>query len=66
LTPRLFEGSDKILRDYNYIEDIIQANIKAWNPKKSGVYNVGTGNARRFEDIVNNLQKELQINNGKE
>ena len=66
LTPKLFEGSDKILRDFIYIEDVIQANIKACNPKKSGVYNVGTGNARSFEDIVNILQKELEIDNGKE
>lgn len=65
-TPRLFEGSDKILRDFIYIEDIIQANIKACTPKESGVYNVGTGNARSFEDIVNILQKELNIDNGKE
>ncbi len=57
--PRLFEGSDKILRDFIYIEDIIQANIKAMAPKKSGVYNVGTGKARSFQDIVNILQKEL-------
>ncbi len=66
LTPKLFEGSDKILRDFIYIEDVIQANIKASNPKKSGVYNVGTGCARSFEDIVNILQNELEINNGKE
>ncbi len=66
LTPKLFEGSDKILRDFIYIEDIIQANILATKPKKSGVYNVGTGKARSFEDIVNILQKELEINNGKE
>jgi len=65
-TPKLFEGSDKILRDFIYIEDIIQANIKACSPKKSGVYNVGTGKARSFEDIVNILQKELDIDNGKE
>ncbi|RXJ69163.1 ADP-glyceromanno-heptose 6-epimerase [Halarcobacter ebronensis] len=65
-TPKLFEGSDKILRDFIYIEDVIQANIKACSPKKSGVYNVGTGNARSFEDIVNILQKELNIDNGKE
>src|SRR5574344_1787951 len=65
-SPKLFEGSDKILRDFIYIEDIIQANIKACKPKKSGVYNVGTGNARSFEDIVNILQKELEIDNGKE
>jgi ADP-L-glycero-D-manno-heptose 6-epimerase len=64
--PKLFEGSDKILRDFIYIEDVIQANIKACTPKKSGVYNVGTGKARSFEDIVNVLQKELDINKGKE
>jgi len=66
LTPKLFEQSDKIVRDFIYIDDIIQANIKACEPKKSGVYNVGTGKARSFEDIVNILQKELEIDNGKE
>ena len=57
--PRLFEGSDKILRDFIYVEDIIQANIKAMQPKQSSIYNVGTGKARSFQDIVDILQKEL-------
>jgi len=57
--PKLFEGSDKILRDFIYIGDIIQANIKAMHPKESGIYNVGTGKARSFQDIVDILQKEL-------
>jgi len=57
--PRLFEDSDKILRDFIYIDDIIQANIKAMEPKESGIYNVGTGKARSFQDIVDILQKEL-------
>ena len=57
--PRLFEGSDKILRDFIYIEDIIQANIKAMQPNTSGIYNVGTGKARSFQDIVDILQREL-------
>lgn len=65
-TPRLFEGSDKILRDFIYIEDIIQANIKAATPNKSGVYNVGTGKARSFQDIADILQKELGTNLGTE
>jgi len=60
-TPKLFEGSDKILRDFIYIEDVIQANVKAMNPKESGIYNVGTGKARSFQDICNILQKELQV-----
>jgi len=57
--PKLFVDSDKILRDFIYIEDIIQANVKAMHPKESGVYNVGTGKARSFQDIVDILQKEL-------
>jgi len=57
--PKLFEGSDKILRDFIYVGDIIQANIKAMQPKESGIYNVGTGKARSFQDIVDILQKEL-------
>ncbi len=58
--PKLFEDSDKILRDFIYIEDIIQANIKAMHPRQSGIYNVGTGKARSFQDIVDILQREMQ------
>ncbi|MDX1809438.1 MAG: ADP-glyceromanno-heptose 6-epimerase [Sulfurospirillaceae bacterium] len=58
---KLFVKSDTIKRDFIYIEDVIQANIKACNPKKSGVYNVGTGFARSFQDIVNILKNELNI-----
>lgn len=60
--PKLFVDSDKILRDFIYIEDIVQANIKAMNPKESGIYNVGTGKARSFQDIVDILQHELKTN----
>ncbi len=59
--PRLFEGSEKIKRDFIYVEDVIQANLKAATATKSGVYNVGTGRARSFKDIVDILCKELGI-----
>jgi ADP-L-glycero-D-manno-heptose 6-epimerase len=60
-SAKLFEGSDKIQRDFIYIEDVIGANIKACKAKKSGVYNVGTGKARSFQDIVDVLKRELKI-----
>ncbi|MEA3492106.1 MAG: ADP-glyceromanno-heptose 6-epimerase [Campylobacterota bacterium] len=60
-TPKLFKGSDKILRDFIYIEDVIQANIKAMKPLESGIYNVGTGRARSFQDICNILQDQMGI-----
>lgn len=58
-SPRLFDGSDKIYRDFIYIDDVVQANINACTPKKNGVYNVGTGIPRSFQDIADILQKEL-------
>jgi len=60
-SAKLFEGSDNILRDFIYVEDVIQANIKACETDKNGVYNVGTGRARSFQDIVDILKKELNI-----
>jgi len=60
--PKLFKNSDKILRDFIYIEDVIQANIKACAPKKNGVFNIGTGSPRSFQDIADILQKELGTN----
>ncbi|MBP9565980.1 MAG: ADP-glyceromanno-heptose 6-epimerase [Sulfurospirillum sp.] len=65
-TPRLFHGSDKIVRDFIYIDDVVQANIKASVSGKNGVYNVGTGNPRSFQDIADILQKELGTRLGTE
>ena len=65
-TPRLFEGSDKIIRDFIYIEDVIQGNIKACSAKQSGLYNIGTGKPRSFQDISDILQKELGTKLGTE
>jgi ADP-L-glycero-D-manno-heptose 6-epimerase len=63
-SPNLFINSDQIYRDFVYIDDVIQANIKACSPKKSGIYNVATGIPRTFQDISNILQKELHTDLG--
>jgi ADP-L-glycero-D-manno-heptose 6-epimerase len=59
-SPRLFKGSNQIFRDFIYIDDVLQAIIKACNPKKNGTYNVGTGISRSFQDIADILQNELK------
>jgi ADP-L-glycero-D-manno-heptose 6-epimerase len=64
--PRLFNNSNQILRDFIYIDDVIQANIKACAPKKNGTYNVGTGIPRNFQEIADILQKELDTDLGTE
>ncbi len=60
-SPRLFEGSDKIYRDFVYIKDVVSANLAALDAK-SGVYNVGSGTARSFKELADLLQKELGTN----
>ena len=60
--PTLFKNSNKIFRDFIYIDDVVQANILACMPINTSsyeVYNIGTGISRSFQDISNILQKEL-------
>lgn len=66
LPPRLFKNSHLIYRDFIYIKDVIQANINACNPKKSGIFNIGTGNSRNFQEIADILQLEFNTNYGTE
>ncbi|MRI84161.1 MAG: ADP-glyceromanno-heptose 6-epimerase [Nitratiruptor sp.] len=58
---RLFEGSHRIWRDFVYVDDVVQANIKAAASGKSGVYNVATGVPRTFQEIVDILKSLLNI-----
>ena len=57
---KLFEGSENIYRDFVYIKDIIRANELALNAK-NGVYNAATGKARAFSDLVDILERELNV-----
>lgn len=43
------------LRDFVYVKDVCQAMIIMWKqgkPQQSGIYNMGTGVARSFKDLV--------------
>ncbi|MCR5085456.1 MAG: ADP-glyceromanno-heptose 6-epimerase [Succinivibrionaceae bacterium] len=51
--PRLFEGSDRFLRDFVYVEDVARVNL--WfleHGGASGIYNCGTGRAEPFSHIA--------------
>jgi ADP-L-glycero-D-manno-heptose 6-epimerase len=50
---KLFPKKPK--RDFVYIDDIISANIHAINSPK-GVYEVGSGEARTFENVLDNME----------
>ncbi len=55
--PRIFKmGEQK--RDFVYVKDVVEATLKGATAPK-GVYNVGSGKARSFNDIVSSLNKVL-------
>lgn len=58
-TPRLFEfGEQK--RDWVFVTDVVQANLKALQQKDSGkgeIYNIGSGVAHTFNEIINYATK---------
>jgi len=57
-TLRLFKYGEQ-MRDFVYIQDVIGANIAALSATQSGVCNVGSGQARSYNDIVTCLGKSL-------
>jgi len=59
-TPKLFKWGEQ-KRDFVYIEDVVQANILGAVSKQSGVFNVGAGEARMFNEIIGNLHRVLGI-----
>ena len=50
------------LRDFVYVKDVCKAMIIMWNEgnsSQSGIYNMGTGNARSFKDLVTATFKSM-------
>lgn len=59
--PRIFtDGEQK--RDHIYVKDVLQANFKAINAKKSGIANVGIGKPTTYNEIVRILNDVLDTN----
>ncbi len=52
----------KQLRDFVYVKDVVRAMIDLWQnapESKSGIYNMGTGQARSFYDLVSATFKAM-------
>jgi ADP-L-glycero-D-manno-heptose 6-epimerase len=60
---KLFKGSDGYAdgeqrRDFVYVDDVVNVNLWAWQEaKQSGVFNVGSGQSRSFNDVARALIK---------
>ena len=54
--PRIFTPGDQ-KRDFVYVDDVVQANIRAMTGTKSGSFNVGCGHAFTFNQVVAELNR---------
>lgn len=62
---KLFEGSDGFLRDFIYVDDVVDVNLFFFdNPSIKGIFNCGTGKAESFlkiAEIMKSLYEDSKI-----
>jgi len=56
--PRLFKWGEQ-KRDFVYVKDVVKANLLALEKNASGVFNVGSGRARSFNELVSIINRVL-------
>lgn len=59
--PRIFKAGQQ-RRDFVYIDDVVEANLKAANAIEPGIYNAGAGASWSFNDVVAELNRVLKTN----
>ena len=50
--PKLFAGSEHFKRDFVYVGDVAAVNLWFMQHGKSGIFNLGTGNAESFNEVA--------------
>ncbi len=50
--PKLFAGSEHFKRDFVYVGDVAAVNVWFFENQKSGIFNLGTGNAESFNEVA--------------
>jgi ADP-L-glycero-D-manno-heptose 6-epimerase len=56
--PRIFKHGEQ-KRDFVYVMDVVEGTIRALEAKESGIYNLGSGHARSFNELVDLLNRSL-------
>ena len=57
--PRIFTPGEQ-KRDFVYIDDVVQANVKALGAKDCGAFNAGAGRSWSFNNVVAELNRVLK------
>jgi len=56
--PRIFKHGEQ-KRDFVYVKDVVEGTIRALSAKTSGIYNLGAGQARSFNELIEVLNNCL-------
>jgi ADP-L-glycero-D-manno-heptose 6-epimerase len=56
--PRVFKHGEQ-MRDFVYVKDVVEGTILAANCATPGVYNLGSGNATSFNEIIAHLNAAM-------
>ena len=59
--PRIFKHGEQ-KRDFVYVKDVVEGTVRALEAPTSGIYNLGTGQARSFNELIDVLNKCLGTN----
>ncbi|MCZ7605520.1 MAG: ADP-glyceromanno-heptose 6-epimerase [Planctomycetota bacterium] len=58
--PRVFKHGEQ-KRDFVHVDDAVQCTLLAMNSGKAGVFNTGSGEARSFNEVIEQLNKALGL-----
>jgi ADP-L-glycero-D-manno-heptose 6-epimerase len=58
--PRIFKHGEQS-RDFVHVDDAVAATLLAFERGKASVYNVGSGRARSFNDVIAALNSALRL-----
>ncbi len=61
--PKIYGKGDKT-RSYVFVDDIVKANMLAFNSKQSGVFNIGTTEETTDQQIFDLISRACSYNNG--
>ena len=59
--PRIFKHGEQ-KRDFVYVKDIVEGSIRALEATHSGIFNLGYGQARSFNELIDVLNRSLGTN----
>ena len=58
--PRIFKWGEQG-RDFVYVGDVVEANLRALSSRRSGSFNVGSGSFTTFNTLVDTLRESLKL-----